>query len=332
MMEQEDISKTFLQKDLLGKRDFILLILSVCILAIMVLWIALISSPINFPKGLIYDLSKGKTLSFLANDFQEKNIIKSPFIFKSLVCVFSFSCKVYEGDYVFSERQNVISLAWRIAKNKTNLVPMKITLREGLNYKEIADILSDKLQTFDKDKFLKIVDKSEGYLFPDTYFIIPGTSESEIAKLMKDNFNEKIKTLDSKIKTFDKNLLDVIKMASILEGEARTLETRRIVAGILWKRISIGMPLQVDTSFKYINGKTSKTLTIDDLKLDSPYNSYTNKGLPPTPISNPGLMAIEAAVTPIKTGYLYFLTDDEGNMHYATTHEEHVLNKEKYLK
>jgi UPF0755 protein len=332
MIEQEDTLKTFLQKDLLGKRDFILLIIAVATLFLMVFWLSFISSPINFPKGLIYDLSKGKNLSVVANDFKEKKIIKSPFIFKSLVCVFGLGCKVYEGDYVLSKRQNVISLAWRIANNDTELVPVRVTLREGLTSREIGDILSEKLQTFNKKEFLKTVEKSEGYLFPDTYLIIPGTSESEIAKLMMDNFNEKVRTLESKIKTFDKNLSDVIKMASILEGEARTLETRRIVAGILWKRISIGMPLQVDSSFKYINGKTSKTLTTDDLKLDSPYNSYTNKGLPPTPISNPGLMAIEAAVTPIKTAYLYFLTDDEGNMHYAVTHEEHVLNKEKYLK
>jgi UPF0755 protein len=331
-MDQEETSKTFLQRDLLGKRDFILLIIAVVFLASIVFWVNFISSPMNFPAGLIYDLSKGKTLSVVSNDFKQKHVIKSPFFFKSLVCVFGLSCKVYEGDYILSKRHNVISLAWRIAHSDTQLVPIKVTLREGLTFNEIADVLAEKLQTFDKKKFIKIVEKSEGYLFPDTYFIIPGTDESEVAKLMTDNFDEKIKTLENKTKVFGKTLPDIIKMASILEGEARTLETRRIVCGILWRRISIGMPLQVDTSFKYINGKTSKTLTTDDLKIDSPYNSYTNKGLPPTPISNPGLVAIEAAITPIKTAYLYFLTDDEGNMHYAITHDEHVLNKEKYLK
>ncbi len=331
-MDQEEIPKAFLQKDLLGKKGFIFLITAVFSLAAILFWVTLISPPKSFPEGLIYGLSKGETLSILSSDFKEKNIIKSPFFFKSLVCIFGLSCKVYEGNYVFSNKQNVISLAWRIAKNDTELSSMKITLREGLTTYEIADILSEKLQTFNKETFLKNVEKSEGYLFPDTYFLIPGTSESEVAKLMIDNFNEKIKTLDSKIKAFNKPLADIIKMASILEGEARTLETRRIISGILWKRISIGMALQVDTSFKYINGKTSKTLTTDDLKIDSPYNSYTNRGLPPTPISNPGIVAIEAAITPIKTAYLYFLTDDEGNMHYAVTHDEHVLNKAKYLK
>jgi len=91
------------------------------------------------------------------------------------------------------------------------------------------------------------------------------------------------------------------------------------------------MPLQVDASFKYINGKGTKDLTLADLKIDSPYNSYLYKGLPPTPISNPGLDSIVATLTPIKTDYLYFLTDKEGNMHYAKTFSEHVFNKQKYL-
>ena len=92
------------------------------------------------------------------------------------------------------------------------------------------------------------------------------------------------------------------------------------------------MALQVDSSFKYINGKTTATLTNDDLKIDSPYNSYTNRGLPPTPISNPGLAAIKATINPQNTPFLYFLTDKDGNMHYSVTFEDHVANKLKYLK
>ena len=92
------------------------------------------------------------------------------------------------------------------------------------------------------------------------------------------------------------------------------------------------MPLQVDSSFKYINSKTTAQLSLSDLQIDSPYNSYTHKGLPPTPISNPGISTIEDAVNPTQTQYLYFLSDDKGNMHYAVTFEQHVANKLKYLK
>jgi len=120
-------------------------------------------------------------------------------------------------------------------------------------------------------------------------------------------------------------------MASIIEAEARTTESRRIISGILWKRISLGMPLQVDSTFVYINGKNTYELTSDDLKIDSPYNTYVYKGLPPTPIGNPGLDAILAALYPKTSKYLYFLSSKSGDMYYATTFEQHKRNKELYL-
>lgn len=128
-----------------------------------------------------------------------------------------------------------------------------------------------------------------------------------------------------------RSLEDIIVMASILEGEAKTREDMEIVSGILWKRIEIGMPLQVDTSFVYILGKATEDLTLSDLEVKSPYNTYLYKGLPPGPISNPGLDSIRAAVNPTTTPYLYFLTGNDGKMYYARTFDEHVKNKQKYL-
>lgn len=301
-------------------------------LLIVIFYVIFLASPRNFPTGLIYDLKSGQNLSVLADDLHSKNIIKSEFFFKGLVFLISGNSRVLEGNYAMPKVQNVITLAWRFANGDTEIAPMKITIPEGLNSYEIADLLYKNLQTFDKKAFLEYAKKYEGYLFPDTYMITPGTKENKIVDMMTANFDTQIKTLDTEIKTFDKPLSDVIKMASIIEEEARTQETRQIIAGILWKRIALGMPLQVDVSFKYINGKTTATLTLDDLKIDSPYNSYTHKGLLPTPISNPGLGAIKAAIEPVKTQYLYFLTDYAGNMHYAKTFEEHVANKAKYLK
>ena len=121
-------------------------------------------------------------------------------------------------------------------------------------------------------------------------------------------------------------------MASFIEREARTEETRKIISGILWERISLNMPLQVDVSFKYINGKTTLDLTPADLKIDSPYNSYLYTGLPPTPICNPGLDSILASLRPTKSSFLYFLSDNEGNMHYAENYKKHLQNKEIYLR
>lgn len=121
-------------------------------------------------------------------------------------------------------------------------------------------------------------------------------------------------------------------MASLLEEEARTTETRKMVSGILWKRLSAGMPLQVDAVFPYIIGKNTFEITLKDLEFDSPYNTYKYKGLPPGPISNPGKDSILAAIYPTKSDYWFYLSDKNGLMHYAITFDEHKINKAKYLK
>ena len=147
---------------------------------------------------------------------------------------------------------------------------------------------------------------------------------------MNNNFNEKIASTPS-IATSTFKLKDIIIMASLVELEARTTESRKIIAGILWKRLSLGMPLQVDSVFLYINGKNTYELTTMDLKIKSPYNTYLYKGLPRGPIGNPGLDALQSTVDPTKTKYLYFLSSHDGAMHYAKTFEEHKRNREKYL-
>ena len=302
---------------------------------IVFLYVFFWSAPRKFPVGSIYDLKSGQTLSSTTESLVKSNVIKSDFWFKSFVYLFSLGdVIVVEGDYALHKKQSVLTLAWRVSHGELDIVPIKITIPEGINSYEIADILSNNFPSFDRRVFLNLVDKNklEGYLFPDTYFFMPNIMESEVAKIMTDNYKEKIKKVIDDINEFGKSESDVIKMASIIEDEARTKESREIIAGILWKRISIGMALQVDSSFKYINGKTTATLSTEDLNTDSPYNSYTRRGLPPTPISNPGLEAIKATINPIKTSYLYFLTDNNGNMHYAVTFEEHVANKFKYLR
>jgi UPF0755 protein len=117
-----------------------------------------------------------------------------------------------------------------------------------------------------------------------------------------------------------------------MEEEARTFATWQTIAGILWKRLDEGMPLQVDAVFPYIFGDRPYDLTNGDLLTDSLYNTYKYAGLPPGPITNPGVVAIRAAVTPIETPYWFYLSDADGNMHYAVTHDEHLQNREKYLR
>lgn len=289
-------------------------------------------APTFFPEKSIFSIEKGSGLNHLAIDLNKHGIIRSPFWFKTFSVLFGGTKGIIAGDYVLDNKETIISIAYRFSKGDYRLNPVKITIPEGLNVFEISTLVSDKFYNIDKDDFIKQAGKDEGYLFPDTYLFLPNVNAKEVIKVFKENFSKKIELLNSQIEIFKSPLIDIVKMASIIEEEAKTTESRKIISGILWRRISLRMPLQVDSSFKYINGKTTANLTLNDLKIDSPYNSYVHKGLPPTPISNPGLDSIIAAINPTKTDYLYFLTDSTGNMHYAKTFEEHLQNKELYLK
>ena len=185
--------------------------------------------------------------------------------------------------------------------------------------KEIAEQFGD-FENFDKKEFLEKTAGLEGYLFPDTYLFLPGAETEQIIGTMRDNFQKKAGDVGQ----------DTVIMASLIEKEVPDSDDRKIVSGILWKRLEIGMPLQVDAVFPYITGR-QKVLS-DDLKIDSLYNTYFYKGLPPGPISNPGLDAIEAARNPKESPYLYYLSGRDGKTHFAKTFAEHLKNKEKYLK
>lgn len=305
-----------------------------CLVLVLLVYLFTLSSPLDFPKDSTFYVNRGETLSGVASRLKENGYVRSSIFFKILVYCFDGKARVKAGNYFFDKRESLIVMAYRINRGRYNTEPVKVLIPEGLNSKEISDLLISYVPGLDKDKFIYEASKKEGYLFPDTYIFSDNMREIDIVNIMYDHFNKKISEpeIDQKVKSFGKPLSDIVKMASILEGEARQFETKRIIAGILWKRISIGMPLQVDATFKYEIGKNSFTLTTEDLRTDSPYNTYTRKGLPPTPISNPGAESILATITPIKTDYLYFLTDKNGVMHYARTHEEHVANKAKYLK
>ncbi len=291
------------------------------------------SAPGGFPVGEVFVVEKGETLSGAARGLDAQEIIRSPFLFKAFLTFFAGSKGLAAGDYYLPEKQGVIGIAWRLSRGQYGLENVRVTIPEGLNVEEIAVRLGETFNTFDADEFLRIASPYEGYLFPDTYLFLPNVAPEQVLKAMTDNYQRRIVALESEIKAFGKPIKDVITMASIIEDEARTEESRRMIAGILWKRLSIDMPLQVDAAFAKVNGKSaSSDLTLDDLKIENPYNTYVNRGLPPGPISNPGLDSIRATVTPVASQYFYYLTDNDGVMRYAATHDGHVANKERYLR
>lgn len=311
---------------------FLLIVLFFIISGILFYYI-LLSPPRLFPKEeIIFTIPEGKTLSWVAQLLKSKGFISSAAIFKMIVIALDGEGAVRHGEYVFDAPQSAWTIARRIVSADFGLTLVKITIPEGATVDEMADIFEKNLTKFNKEIFARIAKKDEGYLFPDTYLFLPNDGELKVYRTLRKTFDEKIVSIESDIAVSGKELKDVVVMASLLEREARTTETRRVIAGILWKRLEIGMPLQVDAVFEYINGKNTFSLTLDDLKIDSPYNTYKYKGLPVGPIANPGMDSILAALHPVESPYFYYLSDKDGNIYYSRAFDEHLTKKARYLR
>ncbi|MEK7609548.1 MAG: endolytic transglycosylase MltG [Patescibacteria group bacterium] len=300
------------------------------LLALIVLIIYSIS-PLNFPRGKIVRINKNMGVTAVANMLKDDGIIRSAFIYKAYVVLLHDGKGVQAGSYLFDQPQSALRVAYRTAYGISELQKIRVTIFEGLNSKEIGTTIKKNIPEFDVDDFISKARNYEGHLFPETYFFNPDVESDEVIAEMRGQFDREIVPYKDAVATSTKSLREIIIMASIIEKEANNTEDRRMVSGVLWNRIRINMPLQTDVPFYYIINRAANQLTVKDLATTSPYNTYLNKGLPPTPISNPGLDSIEAALYPTKSQYLFYLADGNGITHFAKTHDEHVANKFKYL-
>jgi UPF0755 protein len=239
---------------------------------------------------------------------------------------------IYAGTYRFEKPSNVLAVAQKLAKSDVDTTLTALTIPEGVTRKDIARIASAKLPGFDAGSYLELTKNNEGYLFPDTYFVPKDLTAAALVDLQAETYAKKLAPLKDEIASSTFSEYEVITLASILEREANSEESMRVVSGILQNRLKKSMPLQTDASIEYVLDKKLSELTPEDLELDTPYNTYKYKGLVPTPIGNPGLAAIRAVLEPEKTPYLYYLTDKDGVFHYAKTFEEHKKNIATYLK
>src|SRR3989344_3281491 len=280
------------------------------IVSLIFIYVLFFSAPKNFPEETIVNIKERASLRSISGDLETNNVIRSRVVFETLVIIFGGEKYLASGDYLFKHRASVFEVAKRLSKGARGLAPVKVTIPEGFNVFDISEAFGLKLVNFNEDKFLSETKDKEGYLFPDTYFFLTTDSEKDVLRSMTDNFEKKVSSLKPRIVASGKTEEDIIKMASLIEEEAKGDVDRAIISGILWKRLAIGMPLQVDA--------------VPD--------TYKTKGLPENPISNPGLKAIEAAIYPKISSYLYYLHDKEGNIHYAKTFTEHQMNIRKYLK
>jgi UPF0755 protein len=224
------------------------------------------------------------------------------------------------GKYFLSPSMNIPQIAQKIISG--DIAKIKVTIPEGFTVKDIEERLNLKLPG----------ENLEGYLFPDTYYFPIDVSGEEVVRTMRENFEKKIAPYKADIGKSGKTLREIVIMASLIEKEVKTKEEKELVSGILWKRLKSGILLQVDATITYITGKKTTKIPLEDLKIDSPYNTYKYKGLPPGPICNPGLESILAALYPKESEYWYYLSTPDGKTLFFKTLEEHNLAKAKYLK
>lgn len=291
-----------------------------------------------------FAIRKGESVSSISERLREQKLIKSPTFFKVNIVVQGLSKKIQAGTYLLSPSMSPKEISALLVKGTND---RWMTIVEGLRQEQIgAQLIKNGFAINPQEWQKKIKDENlEGKLFPDSYLFPKDADQKTILKIIEKNFQKKVTSdLEKEIKESELKLEKVLVLASILEREARSEAERKIVAGILIKRLKNGWPLQVDASVQYAVGSVKcqssydlncewwpKKLSKENLKISSPFNSYTNKGLPPLPICNPGLSSIKAALDTEESPYWFYISDLEGKMRYAKTNEEHAENIRRYL-
>ncbi len=296
-----------------------------------VLLICVLHTPIKFLPNSLVTIPSGASFFEVASLLEKEHIITSPLLLRVFSAVLGGTKTVQAGEYFFEKPEGAARVAWRLTRGVHGLESVRVVLPEGLSVAQMGDVLARELPRFDADAFVRLASGKEGYLFPDTYFFAINATPEAVIAVLSERFDVVAADLGLTATSSQRSMADVVTMASILEKEAKTFEEKQIIAGILWKRLAIGMALQVDAAFMYTLGKASHELTSEDLETDSPYNTYTRTGLPLTPISNPGRESLEAALSPTDSEYFFYLTGNDGNMYYAEDFDGHKRNKAEHL-
>lgn len=274
-------------------------------------------------------IPKGQSLNKIAEQLKKAGLIRSPVVFTLYVRQQGLDAKLYAGMFKLSPSMSTEEIVKILSSGPEGIW---VRLLEGWRSEEMAEEVNKQLK-ISHEEFLKVA--KEGYMFPDTYLLPREATASYVVQVLEKTFDQRFsQDLRSQIKKQGLSEDQAVILASIVEREARSDQARTAVASILLKRLKIDMGLNADATVQYAIGYQEgegswwkRHLTLEDLKIDSPYNTYIHSGLPPTPIANPGLASLQAvANADPKTPYLYYYHDSKGNSHYAKTLEEHNQN------
>ena len=291
----------------------------------------------------------GDSPAMVAATLEEKGLIRSEILFNLYVKFKELDKNLQAGDYELSTDWNMTEIVDVLLSGKVWEEQLVLQIKEGENLFEVYDYLRDLgFDMADWDDLNKVshwqdcytfftgVDPEktvEGFLFPDTYYFSEDSELEEVFKRILDHFGEKTADLRLQAKEKDFSWYEVLTLASVVEWEVRTPANRALVANIFWRRYTDGYLLQSDATLNYYKSKKERIdrHTLEDLLEDNPYNSYKHIGLPPTPVNNPSLGAMEATVNSTENDYYFFLTTPDGNIYYAEDYDGHLENTRLYL-
>ncbi len=334
-----------------NKKRSVFIFLIFCF-ALFILWFWQgIYMPIGGDTSAVFTIKKGDSILVISENLQKQGLIKNKVFFRTYVLIRGVAPNMQAGSYDISPSMNIPKIAGKFFRGES--IKKQIKIIEGWDFNDIIKYLisqniyiesqiSNAVNSAQVQETISSLESFsgrrnnsdfEGYFFPDTYEITLDTSAEEFVQMVFLNFDKKLDSnLRKEIARQKKSVFDIITMASLIEKEVKNYGDKKIVSGILWKRIKMGMPLQVDSTLLYQNELEGNRVLIADTKIDSPYNTYKNKGLPIGPISNPGLESIKAAIYPSETSYLYYLSTPGGKTIFSKTFSEHVAAKARYLK
>ncbi len=301
-----------------------------------------LNSPPSNMRDDSFPVEKGESLTHAAGRLKEKNLIKNEKFFVYLALIEGKSniligkYKIYRG---MSSRDIIKKLS------AGDIIRRNVTIPEGFNLYEIAQRLEEN-NIAGSDEFLEYAfdrvylnsiginyESAEGLLFPDTYSFAEGQDARDIIIIMHNRFKEITKSIDwSNLDKYHLNKYNLLNLASLIEKEARVQSERKYISAVFHNRLDRHMKLDCDPSVRYAVRKFKDRLTYDDLKYDSPYNTYLHSGLPPTPICSPGKKSILAALNPVKSGYLFFVARNDGSHYFSKTLREHNKAVDFYQK
>jgi UPF0755 protein len=292
----------------------------------------------------VIEVSKGMNALRIARLLKEEKLIKNDLAFRILARIKKVENRLHAGEYDLSASMSLIRIFSRLEKG--TILVHSFTIPEGFNIRQIARLLKEE-GLADKERFISLTadpkfisrfglpgENLEGYLFPDTYKVSRGLPEEEIIKLMVSQFKEAVTPRDrDRAKKLGFTFAEIITLASIIEKETSAPQERALIAAVFHNRLRAKRPLQADPTVIYALGEDfDGNLRKKDLKIDSPYNTYKYRGLPPGPIANPGEKAIQAVLYPADVDYLYFVSRNDGTHEFSCTLEEHNMAVWKYQK